>query len=634
MKNDKKATLEDIDKSENRYKIIFKTSNDAITISDLNGKYIEVNQGYSNISEYEPEEVIGKTTVELNIWANIKDREKFIVTLKKYGYIENMEVDFQSKSGKIIRSLISAQVILIKEASYILAITRDISKRIEIENELKRVLVNEQKLANIVRNAPRAIAIGHLDGRISSFNQASMNLLGYSRKELETINWIELTPPKWHKLEEEKLKELAITKKSVVYEKEYIKKDGTIIPIEIHVSGIFNKNGDLDSFIGFATNITERKKLEQTILNTQVLKTIGEMASAIAHDFNNSLQALSSNIELLKLMNITKEMKEHLNTMESITNDTSERVKSLQRLGDKKQDDSNFKSIKIDNILNEVISQTRPLWKGEKEKEGFEINIKKNYQKDLEIYGNTGELRSVFYNLIKNSIEAIPKNGIIEIIAKKLNNNCIISIIDNGIGMSQETKTNLFQPFYSTKGFGLGRGLGMMGVLKVVNKHNASIDVYSEINEGTKIIIKLPCHTKINTSQDNKETKTNLSINKNIKILLVDDDELVRLPTTEILKKIGYNILSASSGMDALDKLNKEKFDIVITDIGMPKMNGWELIKEIRHHPNIENIKIIILTGWAGEITEDLFQEHKIFGVLEKPVKLDVINKMLSKLIN
>lgn len=634
MKNDKKATLEDIDKSENRYKIIFKTSNDAITISDLNGKYIEVNQGYSNISEYEPEEVIGKTTVELNIWANIKDREKFIVTLKKYGYIENMEVDFQSKSGKIIRSLISAQVILIKEASYILAITRDISKRIEIENELKRVLVNEQKLANIVRNAPRAIAIGHLDGRISSFNQASMNLLGYSRKELETINWIELTPPKWHKLEEEKLKELAITKKSVVYEKEYIKKDGTIIPIEIHVSGIFNKNGDLDSFIGFATNITERKKLEQTILNTQVLKTIGEMASAIAHDFNNSLQALSSNIELLKLMNITKEMKEHLNTMESITNDTSERVKSLQRLGDKKQDDSNFKSIKIDNILNEVISQTRPLWKGEKEKEGFEINIKKNYQKDLEIYGNTGELRSVFYNLIKNSIEAIPKNGIIEIIAKKLNNNCIISIIDNGIGMSQETKTNLFQPFYSTKGFGLGRGLGMMGVLKVVNKHNASIDVYSEINEGTKIIIKLPCHTKINTSQDNKETKTNLSINKNIKILLVDDDELVRLPTTEILKKIGYNILSASSGMDALDKLNKEKFDIVITDIGMPKMNGWELIKEIRHHPNIENIKIIILTGWAGEITEDSFQEHKIFGVLEKPVKLDVINRMLSKLIN
>ena len=200
--------------------------------------------------------------------------------------------------------------------------------------------------------------------------------------------------------------------------------------------------------------------------------------------------------------------------------------------------------------------------------------------------------------------------------------------------MSQETKTNLFQPFYSTKGFGLGRGLGMMGVLKVVNKHNASIDVYSEINEGTKIIIKLPCHKKINASQDNKETKTNLSINKNIKILLVDDDDAVRLPTTKILKKIGYNILSASSGMDALDKLNKEKFDIVITDIGMPKMNGWELIKEIRHSPNIENIKIIILTGWAGEITEDLFQEYKIFGVLEKPVKLDVINKMLSKLIN
>ncbi len=632
MKNDEKTIIENIDESEERYKIAFKNNHDAITISDLNGEYLEVNQGFSDILEYEPEEVMGKTTTELNIWVNIKDRDKLIIPLKKYGHIENIEADFRSKSGKIKRGLLSAQIIVIKGIPYTLAITRDISQRVKIENKLKKVLLNEQELANIVRNAPTAIAIGYLNGKVSNFNQAAINLLGYSKKELETINWFKLTPPKWYKLEEKKLKELAITKKSIIYEKEYIKKDGTIIPIEMHVSGIFNKNGDLEKFIGFATDITERKKLEQTILNNQLLKTIGEMASAIAHDFNNSLQALSSNIELLKLMSITKEIKKHLDIMESITNDTSERVKSLQRLGDKKQDNSNFKIIKIDEILNEVISQTRPLWKGEKEKDGFEIKIEKNYQKNLKIYGNIGELRSVFYNLIKNAIEAIPKNGIIKIIAKKLNNHCVINIVDDGIGMTQETKNNLFQPFYSTKGFGLGRGLGMMGVLKVINKHSASIEVSSKKNIGTKITIKLPCQKDIHNLQGNKNNLNKvLVINKDIKILLVDDEDSVRLPTTEILKKIGYNIISVSNGIDALNKLNQEKFDIVITDIGMPKMSGWELIKKIRNNQNIKNIEIIILTGWAAEITKDLFQEHKIFGILEKPVKVDIINKLLSK---
>ena len=624
--------LENLTESEERYKTVFKTSPDAISITDINGIYIDVNKGFSSMSEYKQEEVIGKSTIELNIWGNISDRDKLIIPLKKYGYVNDIEADFRTKSGKIKKGLMSAQIIKIKGINYTLSITKDITARKNSETMLKETLEKEKKLGDLVRKAPIAIGIGRLDGTILNFNDKFAELTGYSPEELLQINFLKLTPPKWQEYELEKLKYLIKTKKDIKYEKEYIKKDGTIIPIEMNVIGIFNEDKRLIEFIGFIQDISKRKETEKIITRNQLLKTVGEMASSVAHDFNNSLQVILGNIELLlDIKGIPEQTEKHLKTINSAANDAKERVRLLQRLGDKKQIKNEFKFIDLEYLLDEVIIQTRPLWKDQIERKGFEIKINKKYEQNIRIKGNSGELRAVFYNIIKNSIEAMPKGGKITITTSTLSNKISIKIKDNGNGISEEIQSKIFQPFFSTKGFGIGRGLGLSGAFSIIQEHKGSISLYSETNKGTEFTIILP-YNEFEFEEKNKEENPSKKYLKKHRILLVDDEEMLQNLGVRMLNKIGHLTDSVSNGFDALKQLNKNKYDIIITDIGMPKMNGWQLIEQIKKQINYSP-KIIILTGWGGEISKEKIKSYNIDGILEKPVTIQQMKDLISKIM-
>ncbi len=616
--------------NEEKYRIAFKTSPNAISISDLNGIYKDVNNAFLEILEFKENEVIGKSATELGIWANSKDREKLIGPIKQHGFIKNLELQFKTRTGKLIHGLLSAHIIVLSGIPYVLSVTRDITERKKTSKILQNALRKEQEFANIVRNAPMAIAVAKLDGTVLSFNQAGIDLLGYSKKELQKTNWKTLTPPKWAKLEEKKLAELIKTRKNISYEKEYIKKDGTTIPVEVVISGIFDKNGKLTKLIGFISNITQRKETERIMANNQLLKAVGEMASSVAHDFNNSLQAIIGNIELLRdLEEITPKIKEHLEIIYSAANDASERVKLLQRLGDKKQVKNKFSSVSLNHLLDEVILQTRPLWKGQMEKNGLQIKINKNYQKNIKITGNIGELRSVFYNIIKNSIEAMPAGGEIDIITAKNNKNVIIEISDNGEGMSKEVISHIFQPFYSTKGFGIGRGLGLSGAYSVIQEHNGTISLDSELNKGTKFTITLP-YIKSEVISDKKNHRNEYL--KKLAILLVDDEIILQKLGKKALGKMGHIVDTVSSGTEALNLLKNKKYDILITDIGMPEMNGWQLIENINENIK-KTMKIIILTGWGGEISPEKLKSYKVSAILEKPITIEQMKETLSKVM-
>jgi len=626
-----KLKAKEIAESEEKYRVAFKTSPDAISITDLNGVYIDINDGFSKILEYSEDEVIGKSSIDINIWYNIKDRNKFIIPIKQFGFVKDLEARFKTKTGKILYGLMSAHIIIIKGLPYVLTITRDITNRKQIANLLKEALVKEQELANILRLAPVALAIREMDGHLSNFNQAAIDLFGYTEEELKKKTFKELMPLKWAKVEKEKLKELIATKSSVNYEAEYIKKDGTIIPVELVVSGIFNDNNQLIKFIGFASDISKRKEMEHIIARNQLLKTVGEMASSVAHDFNNSLQTILGNVELLMdLDSITPEIKEHIDIIKSTVNDASERVKSLQRFGDKKQIKNESQFMDLENLINEVLTQTRPLWKGKMEKGGLQIDINKNFQKNIKILGNEGELRSVFYNIIKNAIEAMPKGGLIKINTKKIDNDIIIDIIDTGIGMPEEVQANIFKPFYSTKGFGMGRGLGLSGVFTIIQEHLGKIEINSELNRGTTFKIILPY-----SQFEEKENNNNFieEYLKKLSILWVDDEESLLKLAKKILTKLGHKASIAISGYEALELLKNKKYDIIITDIGMPKMNGWQLIKEIKKQIDYSP-KIIVLTGWGGEINKKEINNYNIDGLLEKPVTIKQIQDIISKIMN
>ncbi|MCP4442382.1 MAG: response regulator [Aureispira sp.] len=393
---------------------------------------------------------------------------------------------------------------------------------------------------------------------------------------------------------------------------------------------ILDINDKVISLTGATQDITSQKLFEQAQVKHQRLKAIGEMASAIAHDFNNSLQEMMGNLEVIKLQNnFPDNVLERLNNIGSTISDVAERVSALQKFGDAENEDKNAQLINFSTLIQESLNQSRPLWKDGMEKKGLSINIITDFQDIPKISCNRGELKSAVYNLIKNSIEAMPEGGDLIIKTSIKDERVFATFTDTGIGMDKETKLKVFEPFYTTKGFKLGRGLGMSGVYRIVKKHRGNIAVTSSVlGKGTTIEIDFPI-----SQQDEVEVthKNELKNKASYSILWVDDDLLITAVARMLVESIGHTCNVVNSGKKALELLKNNTYNIVFTDIGMPEMNGWELVAAIRNKFG-NKIKIVAVSGW--DIKKKDKEEHGIDLVMQKPFTLEVLKKSISDCIS
>jgi PAS domain S-box-containing protein len=257
---------------------------------------------------------------------------------------------------------------------------------------------------------------------------------------------------------------------------------------------VLGSAGEVMTLTGTNQDITAQKLFEEAQIKHQRLKAIGEMSASIAHDFNNALQQMIGNLEVVKIQDkLSDSSLDRLNSIESIIEDISMRVSALQKFGDTEHIDDNAKHINFNTLIEESLKESRPLWKDGMEKEGLKIVVTTDFGEISKISCNSGELKSVLYNLIKNSVEAMPKGGNFKIKTGTKPEGIFATFTDTGIGMDKETQLKIFQPFFSTKGFKLGRGLGMSGVYSIIKKIGGEIFVKSsELNEGTTIEIVFP----------------------------------------------------------------------------------------------------------------------------------------------
>ena len=251
------------------------------------------------------------------------------------------------------------------------------------------------------------------------------------------------------------------------------------------------------NLVGTTQDITSQKLFEEAKIKHQRLKIIGEMSASIAHDFNNALQQMMGNLEVVKIQNeFSDNSLDRLNNIRSIIDDISIRVSSLQRFGDTEHtndNENNENNIDINALIENSLKESRLLWKDNMEKEGLKITVTTDFEEIPKISCNNGELKSVLDNVIENSMEAMPKGGNLMIKTGTKPEGVFAVFTDTGIGMDKETQLKVFQPFFSTKGFKLGRGLGMSGAYSIIKKHGGDIAVkYSRVNKGTTIEIVFP----------------------------------------------------------------------------------------------------------------------------------------------
>jgi PAS domain S-box-containing protein len=618
-----KRTEEALKKREARYLDLIEHASDGIFIADSQGNYLDVNSSACNMIGYSREEIL-----KLNIKDLVRPEVQAELPLKLKelgsGKILLWERLLIRKNGTTLPTEISAKIL---DDGTFQAIVRDISERKRAEEILYE---GEKRMRLIVEGTPHLFFYTQdVNANITYISPSVVNITGHSLDDWNNQSHWFLTKNKINKYAQ-KITHVhlkgELTKGPVIVEIEHA--DKYPILLEIYESPII-VNGVVVGLQGVAHDITMNKQAEKARLESERLSAIGEMSAAVAHDFNNSLQVILGNLEMaLKVSGISSKVEAFLKAAKRSSDDAASRIQLLQRFA-RKKGSVEFFVVNLNELLDEVILQTRPLWKDEAEKKGIEISFNKLYGEIKPIDGDPGEIRTVFHNIIKNAVEAMPKGGLITISTGVTIKDVFVRISDNGIGMNEETKKRVFQPFFTTKGFEAGRGLGMSGTYSVMRDHKGIISVAeTAVGKGTTIEILFPFGIK-NVVDLGKEVTDESLIPA--RVLWVDDDKNLRQIEKEILESLGHYIDTAASGKEALSLLEINNYDLLITDVGMPGMSGWQLAETIKGKYN--NLKVVIVSGWSADVSDEEKEKYGIGYVLGKPVTIEKLRNLVDEVL-
>lgn len=628
---DRKRAENALLESEKKFSSAFQTSPYTIIISRIeDGQIIEVNNAFFHMTGYTLEEALNSSTLSLNLWVYYEDRKNVITALKKGQDVLSKEYLFRTKNGKIITGQFSAKLIKIGDDLCILSSINDITDQKIAE---AKILENQKLLSKTEEIAQfGSWELNNITSQLH-WSDEIYRLFGYQPQEFQATydRFLKAIHPDDREKVNEKYIESIITGKDG-YELEHRiiqNNSGEIIYVYEKCEHQRDKSGKITKSTGYIQDITARKIAEASLLEKERLSAIGELASGIAHDFNNSLQAIIGNIELaLMTSDIPEEIVGYLKTIQSTSDDATARVRQLQRFA-RQEKETGYKPVDIITLIEETIEQTRPKWKDETEKKGLKITFRKDYGSVGLINGNIGELRSAFYNLIINAIEAMPKGGYITIQTGDLGNEVFIRITDTGLGMDDDTAKRIFQPFFTTKGYELGRGLGLSAVYSTVRDHGGNIFV-KETALGVGTTIELTLQRSINIAIPNQPLLKEQPINSvSLDILWVDDNKDIRNLGEKLLTVLGHRVNVAESGSVAIKLLSEKDFDLLITDIGMPGMSGWQLAETIKNR--YKNLKVAIVSGWGTNFSEEEKERCGVNFIIGKPIHKEELRKLIEE---
>jgi CheY-like chemotaxis protein len=346
------------------------------------------------------------------------------------------------------------------------------------------------------------------------------------------------------------------------------------------------------------------------------LHALGMMAGGIAHDFNNSLTMMMGYAELLQPWlerNATPREMAHLHHIIGAAQDAAHVVSRLRDFYRTAENDEIRVPVNLSDMAEAAVSLTAPKWKGRSRADGVQIEVFTQLAEVPPVAANAAELREVLTNLIFNAVDAMPAGGAITLRTESDANSVVISVTDSGIGMTEAERARCLEPFFTTKGEG-GTGLGLAVVYGIVQRHEGTIEITSKKGVGTTFSIRFPTTAIAQPAAPAAPGR----VAQALRILVVDDQEIICELIGEYLKGDGHHVVTAVESVDALELFSREGFDLVITDHSMPGMNGLQLAKAIKDLA--PKMPVILLTGFGDEMMVRGEQPSAIDLVLGKPV--------------
>ena len=506
---------------------------------------------------------------------------------------------------------------------------------------------SEEKYRTIVEGLEEGYFEIDLDQNLTFFNDPLCKILGYSRDDLSGKNTRAFTSPATTGKMDEIYARVQKTAEPIrVTDYDAVGKTGDSIALELTASLRRNSRGAPIGFRGVLRDVSEKKaaeaqnrKLEIQVRQAQKMESIGTLAGGIAHDFNNILMGIQGNASLMALKTDPGHLNyEKIKNIETYVENGTELTRQL--LGFARR--GKYYAIATD--VNDVIDKSASMFGRTKK----EIRIQMDLAPDIwtaEV--DRGQIEQALLNLYVNAWQAMPRGGDLYLKtenvildAEFVNNKPYkveagdyikITVTDTGIGIDKDTRERIFEPFFTTKEMGRGTGLGLASVYGVIKNHGGYINVYSEIDQGTTFSIYLPASRK-KIQKEIEKTVPTVAMGTGT-ILLIDDEEMIIKVGEELLHELGYEVLSARSGQEAIElyQKNVDKIDLVIMDMIMPGMGGGETFDRLKRINR--DIKVLLSSGYSINGQASKILERGCDGFIQKPFNLIQLSDKIQGII-
>jgi signal transduction histidine kinase/ActR/RegA family two-component response regulator len=383
------------------------------------------------------------------------------------------------------------------------------------------------------------------------------------------------------------------------------------------------------------------RQSQQAVLQQERLRALGQMASGIAHDINNAISPVSLYTESLleREPNLSDRARSYLSTIQQAIEDVARTVARMREFYRERETQLTLARVELNRAIRQVIELTRPRWSDQPQQRGLMIDLDTEFAESLpEIMGAENEIRDALTNLVFNAVDAMPSGGRLTVRTRRekrenAEDRAVVEVSDTGVGMDEDTRRRCLEPFYTTKGE-RGTGLGLAMVYGMVQRHSAEIDIESAVRKGTTIRLSFPAHTASVVSAP-AQTYAGAPVRR-LKILLVDDDPVLIKSLQDTLEEDGHRVMAAHGGQAGIDAFahaqrNGECFDLVITDLGMPYVDGRKVAASVKELS--ASTPIILLTGWGQRLIADNDTPANVDKVLSKPPRLNELRVAFLQLV-
>ncbi len=362
---------------------------------------------------------------------------------------------------------------------------------------------------------------------------------------------------------------------------------------------------------------------QQRIVQGERLRALGEMAGGVAHDFNNTLAIIVGRAEVLLNETEDPELQRQLHVIINVALDAAQTVRRIQEFTRVRRARP-FQPVQINEVVGEMVEVTRSRWKDEAQAKGIRYEMIVEPTPTPAFAGDPSEIREALTNIIFNALDAMPDGGRITLRTAAEGDRVLCAVSDSGVGMSEDVRQRIFDPFFTTKGE-RGTGLGLSVVYGIVSRHNGDIDVQSRPGQGTTFVLKFPTGGEIGRDGPARPAPRSKATGR---ILVIDDEREVAEVLNDQLARDGHGVVVCSDAQTGLARFEREPFDLVITDLGMPGVSGWEVARLVKlWRPGTP---VVMVTGWGDRIDPVDAEARGVDHVVAKPFKRDEVREVVA----